>query len=255
MAIKNDAEKKKMLILGVLVAVICGVGAFQFIGGSSQPAPAAKKEKKESGESGPIKNDIDKARSVAANGNAATANTNSAMPGSNSTAQVTDVKDQVPTEISEDSPLRKLYAMKLPVRDPFADTTNPKIEQPVQQPQQTTPPPRQSSRPPRMQGNLVQPMNPGNLIPNLPGAEGNNGAGGQPVLRLEGEFSYHMTGMIDGARPAVVFSDDQGNQKLVPVGGAIDGDSRVVSAGKGKVVVSHKGKKITLTMGGQPNAK
>ncbi len=39
---KND--KKQVIVLGALVVVILGVGAFQFVGGSSAPAETVKKE-------------------------------------------------------------------------------------------------------------------------------------------------------------------------------------------------------------------
>ncbi len=251
MAIKNDADKKKMLILGVLVVAICGVGAFQFIGGSSNPAPAAKKEKKEA-DNEPAKGPIQTANSVASAGNSATANANAAMPN----ARVTDVKAEAEAtaNISEDDPIRKLYAYKLPVRDPFADTTNPQIATPTQQtppPQNNKPAPR-NNPPKREIGGSISPWDPSGSVPGLPGV----GQGGATAnLQLDGGFNWHMSGMIEGARPAVVFSDDQGNQKLVAAGGAIDPDSKLVSVSNGKVVVSHKGKKITLTMGGKPDAK
>lgn len=255
MAIKNDAEKKKMIVLGVLVAVICGVGAFQFVSGSSEPAPTAKKEeKKESAPSGPIKNDIDTAKNVAASGNSATASANGAMPPGGPNGEVTDVTSSVAANFPGDSPLRKLYAYKLPTRDPFADTTNvPKtdaVQQPSQPTQPTSKPPRTGSRPPMSE---LGPLDPSQF--QLPGANGGISVTPGVGLPVADAFNYRVTGVIEGARPAAVFSDDQGNQRLIAAGDSIDGDSKVLSVSKGKVVVSHKGKKITLTMGGQPDAK
>ncbi|MBX3119784.1 MAG: hypothetical protein KF784_12010 [Fimbriimonadaceae bacterium] len=254
MAIKGDADKKKMIVLGVLVVVIGCVGAFQFISGSSDTAPTAKKEKKDPAAAGPIKNDINAANNVAASGNAATGTANAAMPEGNPNGQTTDVTAAVASNFPEDSPLRTLYTYKLPTRDPFADTTNPAITVPTAQqtpPPADTKPPRSNGRPPY---NELGPLDPSAF--QLPGASGGNinieqGAG----LPNAGAFNYHVTGVIEGARPAAVFSDDQGNQRLLTEGEKIDGDSRVISVTKGKVVVSHKGKKITLTMGGQPDAK
>jgi hypothetical protein len=63
-------------------------------------------------------------------------------------------------------------------------------------------------------------------------------------------FSYGVSGIITGAKPAAVITDANGNQRLIAEGGAIDGDSSIVSISRGKVVVRHKNKNITLTVGG-----
>lgn len=63
-------------------------------------------------------------------------------------------------------------------------------------------------------------------------------------------FAYSLAGIVIGDRPAALFADGAGNQKLVREGGAIDGDARLVSISHGKVTVSYKGEKISIALGG-----
>lgn len=78
--------------------------------------------------------------------------------------------------------------------------------------------------------------------------------GGAPVagnkLPSIDDFPYTVAGTMLGDRPCVVFTDASGKQKLVGAGGAIDGDSRVVSISKGLVTVNHRGKTKTFRVGG-----
>lgn len=57
---------------------------------------------------------------------------------------------------------------------------------------------------------------------------------------------------MTGSKPIAVFSDSNGNQRLVPVGGSLDGDSKVVAVEKGSVTIEHRGKKQRLSLGGNP---
>ena len=53
-----------------------------------------------------------------------------------------------------------------------------------------------------------------------------------------------------GDRPMAVFADSQGNERIVPVGSSLDGDSQVVSVMAGAVKVRAHGKIMTMTPGG-----
>ena len=67
------------------------------------------------------------------------------------------------------------------------------------------------------------------------------------------QFSYTVSGVITGGnKPAAVFTDSSGNQRLVPVGGSLDGDSKVVAIDRGNVTIEHRGKKQRLSLGGNP---
>ncbi len=66
-------------------------------------------------------------------------------------------------------------------------------------------------------------------------------------------FGYTVSGtMTGGDKPVAVFTDSNGNQRLVPVGGSLDGDSKVISIEKGSVVIEHRGKKQRISQGGNP---
>src|SRR5207237_5169748 len=74
------------------------------------------------------------------------------------------------------------------------------------------------------------------------------GLSNAPVLRQPDEFGYKVKGVILGDKPMAVFEDDNGNQRLVPLGGSVDGDSRVIGIEKGKVRVKHRGKPQSLRL-------
>jgi hypothetical protein len=68
-------------------------------------------------------------------------------------------------------------------------------------------------------------------------------------------FAYKVVGVIGGSRPAALFEDSAGNQKVVPEGTRIDSDSRVMSVGDGTVSISFRGKTLRLSVGGDPVGK
>jgi type II secretory pathway component PulC len=80
------------------------------------------------------------------------------------------------------------------------------------------------------------------------GAGGGAGLTQGAPLRQPGEFAYQVKGVIVGKKPMAVFEDDNGNQRLVPLGGSLDGDSKVVAIEKGKVRIRHHGKEKTLDL-------
>lgn len=202
-------DKKKKLALGGLVAVIAGVGAFQFTSGSAEPPKAAAKQEK-------------KAIEVAEKQYAA---------------------DEDPTGL--------IVASALPARDPFDGSSwQPKIEEP--KPPAPVEPPK-NTRPPRNVGGgringSIPPFQVGNM--SLPSANGDIKLEASKPMADPNAFGYAVSGVIVGHRPAAVFTDASGNQRLIPVGGSIDGDSRVVGISRGKVTIRHRDKTITMTVGG-----
>jgi len=76
-----------------------------------------------------------------------------------------------------------------------------------------------------------------------------------PPVPKEDPFRYTLVGSIAGDKAAALLQDSTGNQKVVPVGGAIDGESRLVSIGHGSVTVIVRGKVLRLSMGGNPVEK
>ena len=71
----------------------------------------------------------------------------------------------------------------------------------------------------------------------------------------EEPFNYTIGGVAMGARPAVVFKDAAGSQRLVVEGGDLDGDTKVKAVRMDHVVVVYKGKTLRLKVGGDTVAK
>jgi hypothetical protein len=142
----------------------------------------------------------------------------------------------------------------LPQRDPFKAAALPSLmpEVPVSAPQAPPSQPPTVARQARPSGyGEIPPYNPlqGNLLPDS-GGQGLATAFAPPQ---EDVFSYRVSGLIVGRKPVAVFTDAQGIQRLVPLGGSLDGDTQVVAIDRGKVTVRYKGKTLTLTPGGNPS--
>lgn len=170
------------------------------------------------------------------------------LTGSGSTpdAPATEKKPAAKKEATEtQGPKNAEVATPLAMRDPFLSGTLPGAIE-------TTPPapPVETSRPtpqPRPLPGGV-PIDLSGVGP-LPNAEiGVQPAGAEPV-KVD-VFGYTLAGIVLGNHPAALFADGAGNQKLVREGSSIDGDARLISISRGKVTVSHRGKTLSITLGG-----
>lgn len=249
-------DKKKVVVLGLLVVVVLGVGAFQFTM-SGSPAPAAKAKAGT------------KQTSAKADGKAAPEATPTPTPDAKGAdPKVTTVADGTTpptgdpaTEEPEKEPVANpQVANALPQRDPFAPATLPGAtpDPTVVPPQQTEQrqPPAAAARPPRRQYAQRPPSIPPFPIDKtgpLPAATA-DGAGVtvQPAGPDPEAFGYRVSGLIVGNKPAAVFTDANGNQRLVTAGGSLDGDRQVVRIERGHVTVRYRGKNMRLTVGGNP---
>lgn len=214
-----NGDKKKMLVLGVLALLLVAVGAFSFLSGGNSGASAELVAKTEEA-------------------------VKEAEEGTDPNAPEGDVSESDPTKNPDGTPKEGLLAMvPLAPRDPFTVPpsldTRPKVDpvkpapEPVIQPTATISTQRPTGQKPFDPG-----MNP------LPGGSGGIGDGSP----IEVVPQYAVKGIILGAKPLAVFQDSSGNQKLVSLGGSIDGDTKVVAIEKGKVTVSYKGKRQTLVI-------
>ena len=199
---KSMDDKKKLIMLGALAAVILAVGAFQFISkGKPEQAPTPS-------------------------GDPAVAS-DSAKDGAVQIA---------PADAKKDAEKNNLVAGSFPTRDPFkpiilAGNQQPVVYQPI--------PP---ARPPLVSGSLP----PLQLSPSgLPGVQD-----GQPVVPEAPSFAYRLSGVIVGARPAAVFSDAQGAQRLITLGGSLDPDTKLIDVNRNAVRLRFQNKTLTLTLGG-----
>lgn len=209
-------DKQKVIILAVLGIVIVGVGAFQFLGGSSpEPPKTAKKAEAD------------------------------AKPKAGEEPVVDEKKVE----------LTKLITGALPARDPFRPSPFEQPDTVALATPQPSPAGSSQPRVPRPApiGGAVAPMNP---MGGLPAAVPNGtigGPGGASVaiqpgapLRQPGEPPYSVAGVVIGKERMVVLQDDDGNQRLVKVGDSLDGNTRIVSVERGKVKVRAGSKTVEL---------
>ena len=210
-----NSDKKKMLILGVLALVMIAVGAFSFMGGGSGGGEVAAAT-----EVSPEATEV-----VAGEGE--------------------ENSDQALSNYGEPSDER-LAVLPYPIRDPFTVPTafsEKPVEKPAAPVQNQAPPVQPMGNSNNSYGSApVNPMIGGDLPP-LGGS--GVGSGGSPIVAKP---MYAVKGIMLGSKPLAVFEDSEGNQKLVPVGGSVDGDTQVVAIEKGKVTVSRSGKRHTLVL-------
>jgi hypothetical protein len=217
---KTDNEKKKLIVVGALGVAVLAIGAFQFsgmFGGGEEEATSEK---------------------------------------------VAESKTEDGSEVltQEEATRQELVAMisgPLPPRDPFEDLTEPVVEEepepevePTPAPTRSQPAPRRNTtpRPPSVPGNSSPSLTPFRFDPNGDGGFGIEGPDGETSLPAPRGPQNNLKGVVVGKRSAAVFEDEQGNQRLVPLGGSLDGDTEVVSIEKDKVTIRENGKTKTLTI-------
>jgi hypothetical protein len=215
-------DKKKLIIVATLAVVVLGVGAFQFTqmsGGEAKPQATAKREVKQEPEATGTENTISDA-----------------------------MKDLI--KVGMGGP-----------RDPFVPGMLEQLpDMNPQPPQQKTPTPVPSNRRPtfRPPSDFQGENPPWNPLPNAGNGGSGAPAGGNTNLTPipdPNAFRYTVTGIITGSKPAAVFTDPNGNQRLVPLGGSPGEGSQLVGVDRGRVVVKHNGKTLTFNVGGTPNVK
>lgn len=215
-------DKKKKIALGSLVFAIAAVGAFQFTTGSSGPDTTKASGKKVDAKA------QDQAKATGHSENL--------------------------YNVDQDSNSAIITASALPARDPFDGSAwQPKPEdfKPVPEANPEVVKPRASAK--RSSG-LVPPFNPS--MSGIPDINGNTikFEPGKPAP-VEAQFGYGIAGVITGARPAIVVSEPNGVQRIVQLGGHIDGDSMVIGIERGKVTIRFKDKTLTMNVGGTSNEK
>lgn len=231
---KNSNSTKQIAIVGVLAAVLLAVGAFQFMGPS--PAPV-----------------VPPADTTVAAGDPATGT----VEGEGL------VEGKPPVDPVREALLSYATSNATP-RDPFKpagslaqEYTMPqgKVAPPVPAPVVGNPEEGRISRPSRGTRQDIAAMNPmggsfpeGGTIglePTGPIAPGVNP--GAPST-ITGGSSYKVKGIIVGTTRMVVLEDADGNQKLVPEGGSVDGDTTVVKVQGNTVKISSKGRRKDVAL-------
>lgn len=132
-----------------------------------------------------------------------------------------------------------------PARDPFKALVDSNPPQPTMTPV-AQPMPTRRTPVGRMPDFPIEKFSP------LPGTPVAGGAGGEvtPIKPPAPEFGYKLAGVMLGKKPVAVFTDAQGAQRLVELGGSLDGDTRLLDIDRDHVVVRFKNQTKTLTLGG-----
>lgn len=230
---KNN-NTKQIAIVGVLAAVLLAVGAFQFMGPSPAPVPPAD------------------STAVAAGGP-----TEAPLEGEGL------VEGKVPSDPVREALLSYATSSATP-RDPFkpsgslaAEYTMPqgKVAPAEAAPVVGNPDEGRVPRPPRGGRQEIDAVNPmgGSLLAGGPIGISQTGPiaeGTNPGLpgTITGGSSYKVKGIIVGTTRMVVLEDADGNQKLVPEGGSVDGDTTVVKVQGNTVKISSKGRRKDVAL-------
>lgn len=223
-------EQKKLMVLGALFVAMLAIGAFQFIPKGAPPAP-------------PVTTDEESTVADGTDGEGAEGDGEVVEGEGDGEVDTTKLVVNALGEAVE----------PLNARDPFQEkgSLKPLDAEPVEEPKppvQNTTPAVQNNRPPALPsgGQGYEPVNPGGF-PGFPdGLPSDGGAGVVPIE--EPEPQYLVKGVLVGNKPMAVFEDDKGNQRLVPLGGSVDGDTKVVGIERGKVTISRRGKEKTLVI-------
>lgn len=240
-----NQDKKKLAILGVLAVVVLGIGAFTMMGGSPAPAPVVETTSTEDASAG-TEGTAEGGEVLSEDGTVVAEMVPVLDPVTGE--PVIDPETGEPKMEPKKDPNNLLAMVELPQRDPFAppagavlDNTPPPAPAPVE-------PPRREPEPARPAGNPdgYAPMAP----PALPGSlAGGPIGGGDSAPALTPQVPrYRIKGVVIGARPLAVFEDSDGNQKLVGLGGSVDGETTVTGIEKGRVTVKTNGKEKVLVL-------
>jgi hypothetical protein len=218
-------DKKKMMVVGALVAALLAVGAFQFM----SPAPGIVDE-----------GGSDASDPVAAN--------------------PTPVDPAAPKKDPVREMLISLATGTATPRDPFVPSGELLAE--FQNPLTKTPPASEAPRPQaptpsgprRSYSESIEPLRPmpGDLRPTAPDGQGISGpiATSLPTPGQQNyqEFGYKVKGVIVGTKRMVVLEDSNGSQKLVAEGSSVDGDTTIVGIEGSRVHIRQRGRKTEVKL-------
>lgn len=241
-------EKKKILIVGALALVLVAVGAFTFIGGGSGGSGAVASTN--TGEGAKAANTDEAQKSAADEGSGTTAGAQAGQsgegaqgtpPGEDPAQEGGTVAANGQAGVGTGPIAATPFAPRDPFLVPMAYAANIPAQQTVEPPKPVQP---TNSQPAGLgqSGGGFKPVDP--MGGSLPGG----GLPGPAAPAMVAKPMYRVKGILLGSKPMAVFEDGSGNQRLVPLGGSVDGDTKVVAIEKGKVKVSHKGKEHTLTI-------
>ena len=214
-----NREKKQFAVIGALVALILGVGAFQITRKDAPaPPPATKKEAAK-----PAADKADK-------------------PAGPKYPELLALPEKDPFEIATFVSVGSKAATTPPVTP-----TTPKVVSTGPGGTSISGAGRRAMK--RLDGN-----DPG-IDGTLPSSGPTGPAGLKPLQPEEPVFGYTCIGIVEGAHPMAVFDDGKGNQQLVEAGQGIGPSATITHISRGTVRVKFNAKTLTFNVGGNPTAK
>ena len=232
-------DKQKLMVLGALGVVILGIGAFQLM----PQGPDAPAGPKPSGWKPP-----------------AAAEAAKPEPPKNP-AVVATLPRRDPFDVPDE--FRPPEQMPDPVAPTIDPLKTPELPKPGGNPQRRGTRPRPSYLSGRLPATPFGNEEPGELPApgNLkveqekPNVTQQTVPPVEPPKPPEPTFEYTLSGVIVGRRSAAVLRDKQGNQRLVTVGGMIDGEATLIEVRPGMAIVDVRGKRMRIEVKGDSNAK
>lgn len=248
-----DKEKKKLIVVGALLVVMLGLGAFQLVSGGSEPAPKKPKSESKSSSEKSDKSSDEPGASSDESPNETESGAFKTHEPRNPFAEPAAAAEPGPA-IAGDSKTFSGTGSKLgnAMGSAMAEMTK-GLARGMGEAFKGLDPmrPMQGS----LQGNFGDPVAQlPNINPNGEDSEPEAGSTGQKndpgkILRQPGEFAYKLTGVVIGERPVAILASDDGSQQVAAVGSTVGG-ARIVSVERGRVVLIHNGKRLTLKLGG-----
>lgn len=226
-----NKQTKQLAIIGVLAAVLLAVGAFQFM----TPVPVPPLPDQEKTAAAPGSEPVE----PAANGEAPTAETAKSDP----------IRDALLNYATSNATPRDPFKPAGDLAKEFASPQG-KVAPAEASPVVGNAAEGANPGPSRFPRQNVEPMNP--MQGSLAGGPGvglmqsgslPDGSNSADPRIITGGPSYKVKGILVGTTRMVVLEDAEGNQKLVPEGGSVDGDTTIVKVQNNTVKISTRGKR------------
>lgn len=228
-------EKQKIVVVAVLGVLVLGIGAFQLM----PQGPAVPEGPRKSAWKPPVDKEetkLEAPRNPTVVGLLARRDpfdvpdyAKPKVPGTNEPVAPPEKPSSL---FKPDRPRRRPGRMdgRLRLDNPFADDGASSLPDPDQMKVEPTKPPVDKNSTP-----TVAPV--------------------EPPKPPEPTFDYTLSGVIVGRRSAAVLRDKQGNQRLVTVGGMIDGEATLIEVRQGSAIVDVRGKRMRIEVKGDTDAK
>ena len=266
-----QAEKKKLAVIGALAVVMLCLGVFQFTKKStpevtphegakakSHTAPSTERVVASNTGGQPVNAEALNNASGPSRVRIAPPTAPGLQPEHDATVKTTKLGDSTSTSDGDTSKTALNSGLKSPAVNAEADLPDRDPFQAKDSLVREDLPPKSNATPPHpipIGGGPIRTMP---VSPIAGTSFAPIGIDGKPALlppAVHQGPDYSVSGVIVGDHPAAVLVDSKGNQRLIRLGGSLDGDTKIVAISRGKVTLKSHGKTMTLTVGDNPTEK